>query len=142
MLGSNDAKSRVESVDSYFEQDLLGLLRYIFAQRNTTRCTWLLLPPSMHAEDGTFNLRRSIISSLPPRIRNVGRMARFDVIDTRSPLELEWRRAFGMDGTTKPPGDGVHPPALGMRRIAEKARYGACRISDQNLGFFCYDRNA
>ena len=48
VLGSNDAKSRVESVDSYFEQDLLGLLRYIFAQRNDY-AMYLAAAPALNA---------------------------------------------------------------------------------------------
>ena len=40
------------------------------------------------------------------------------VIDVRAPLERDWRGSFGLDGSS-PAGDGVHPTALGMRRIAD-----------------------
>ena len=40
------------------------------------------------------------------------------VIDTRTPLEADWRQAFGRGGAS-PQGDGVHPPPEGMRLIAD-----------------------
>ena len=52
------------------------------------------------------------------RVRQAARLTRIGVIDVREPLERDWRGSFGLDGSS-PAGDGVHPTALGMRRIAD-----------------------
>jgi hypothetical protein len=119
MLGTNDAKSREEDVNEHFATDFIDLMRRIFRVRsNSTRCTFMITPPRMHAPDGTFGLRRSIVDGLRPRLQNIGRGLRLSVIDGRSPLEGDNpASAFGYHLSPRT-GDGVHPPAEGMRRIA------------------------
>ena len=123
MLGTNDAKSGAADVRAHFEADLRALLERLFAMRRRTSrpgaCAWLLLPPLVHA--AVYGIEPAIVRALAPRLRTVAASLGIGVIDVRSPLETDWRVAFGRGGgglAGDPAGDGVHPPPHGMRLIA------------------------
>ena len=128
MLGTNDAKSAAADVRAHFEPDLLALLDRLFAMRRRASrpgaCAWLLLPPLVHGGAGSapvFGIQPEVVRALAPRVRAVAAALGIGVIDVRTPLEVDWRAAFGRGGgdlAADLAGDGVHPPPHGMRLIA------------------------
>jgi lysophospholipase L1-like esterase len=117
MLGTNDARVPTADVDAHFVEDYAAIVRAVVARRrNSSRCIWALVPPATHRE--AYGLRVADVAALEARVRQAARLMRIGVIDVRAPLEHDWRGSFGLDGSS-PAGDGVHPVALGMRRIAD-----------------------
>lgn len=128
MLGTNDAKSEASDVRAYFASDLRALLERLFAmRRRATRpgaCAWLLLPPLVHGGGGSapvYGIQPDTVRALAPRVRAAAAALGIGVIDTRAPLEKDWRAAFGRGRgnlAADLAGDGVHPPPHGMATIA------------------------
>ena len=129
MIGTNDGRSTTADIKAHFEADLQALTERLFAMRRpasgkNSSCAWLMVPPLVHGGaagmSGVFGLDAGIVRGLAAHTRAVAAAVGVGVIDVRTPLETDWRRAFGRPvGGGTFDGDGVHPPPVGMRIIAE-----------------------
>ena len=129
MIGTNDGRATTADIRSHFEDDLRALTERLFAMRwpasgRNSTCAWLMVPPLVHGGSaglsGVFGIDAGIVRGLAMHVRAVAAAVGVGVIDARAPLETDWRRAFGRPaGGGAFEGDGVHPPPVGMRMIAE-----------------------
>ena len=141
MLGTNDAMWNTERFREHFVHEMKALNRQLFAlragsARGSSRCAWLAVPPAVHEFDRhrrewrEDNWTASVRGDLPRLVREAAAALHMGVIDVRSLLERDWRRAFGLEEPTSPTGDGVHPPPAGMALIARAVMHELHLSSD------------